>query len=1008
MPKRTKRTGLSKVRRATRAGDRRDVVLILPGIMGSELDDLQDDGFGRIWIDALGVLRGELAHLRLAPDGAADANPAVRIRATDVIDRYYDPLKRRLKKHFDARHFPFDWRHSLGELAGRLADYIARDVPADRPLSLVAHSMGGLVSRTLFAAHPQAAGRVNHLIMLGTPNFGSYSPAQVFSGDETLVRIVAGLDLVNSSAALTAVFASFPGLVAMLPNPRKVAGDEPDFLRPATWPAEILPAAALRRAEDQQRRLLGDIPARSRYTLIAGSGRETVAHAKMIAPGQFKFSDGDGDGTVPLQLCLLPNIGRLYFTGAKHGAMPADDDIVEAVFDILSGNDAKLPKTVPLQRSVRTLRPHTVPVIEIPDYIERARARTRHKSPAARRRAADRLIARLTPRQRREIDALTRQAAEDFVAAPAKKARPAAKKATATKAAAAALPPDEGQVRRLLIKTVLGSVTAARSSTLAIGVFPAVKPQGAVAALDELVGGYVTKLFQQGAIHGGAGEVMFLPTPGASVPAELALLVGLGEPRAFTASTLERVGENLARALCQLRVPEIATIAIGSGNMSLTSTLGALLRGFLIGLAAVDPDSVFRSITLCEIDKRRLAEIRRILHHSLEDWRAQGVELELKELPPLPQPPQARRPYSDLAYWIETVPEGLRVFLMGAAVNLEKSIATSTRRLAADVLELQSAMESDRTDAQKVAHQRRFGAQLAGLVPRELAVPMLDQNFEQARLDLAESAAMVPWELIRVRGQAAALRLPLVRRLGISADHRPAANYMLPDQRNGKIRIAIVADPTDDLPGAREEGELLAAELQKNPAYEVTRFIGSLECQERTVLDLICAGAVDVLHYAGHGCFNPDKPETSGLFINGEPDGILTAAEIRRAQRPPLLMFTNACQVGIVPPKLRKKPKKKRRPKSSHRRLRMTQPYGFAESLLNIGVRAYIGTFWSIPDPEAKTFALEFHRAIGAGATLGAALLRARSETEQAGPVGRWAWASYMLYGPAWFQLFHK
>jgi hypothetical protein len=171
-----------------------------------------------------------------------------------------------------------------------------------------------------------------------------------------------------------------------------VADNEPDFLSSSTWPPEVLSAAALQRAKAQQRRIHADIPARSRYTLIAGSGRETTAHAVKIAPGQFKFADGDGDGTVPLRLCLLPNVGQLYFTGAKHGNMPTDDDIVDAVFDILQGNDAKLPKTVPLQRSIRTLRPHTFPVVEIPDYNPRARARAQVE--AARRRGSQ---SRLTP-----------------------------------------------------------------------------------------------------------------------------------------------------------------------------------------------------------------------------------------------------------------------------------------------------------------------------------------------------------------------------------------------------------------------------------------------------------------------------------------------------------------------------------------------------------------------------------------------------------------------------------
>lgn len=985
----------------TRAARRveRPVVLVLPGIMGSDLDDTSG-GHGRIWIDPFGILLGQLGLLRLAPNGADDAEPSVHIEATGVVDLYYDEIKKKLKKKgFDARQYAFDWRRDIADLAARLADDITQQIPADRPLSVVAHSMGGLVSRTLFASHPQVAARVNRLIMLGTPNFGSFSPAQVFSGDDTMVRIVSGLDLVNSGEDLIATFASFPGLVAMLPDPAKVP--QPNFLALGTWPQNLFPPTALQRARALQLRRHEDLASRSRYTLIAGMGRDTVASATMVARGEFKFSDGDGDGTVPLDLCLLPNVGQTYFTDAKHGSMPTDNDVIRAVVDILTRGEAALPKSVPSRRSQRALRPHRSPDVDIPKYITAAQhrltCRKREPSPAARRQAAQRVIAKLTRRQRREIQGLALKATEAFVAPPTRVAKAAIAVEPAVHAA-------DRVPRRLLVKTALGTVTAAPSTAIVLGVFPAVQPQGSLAALDTVVHGYVTQLFQQGAIHGGAGEVMFLPTPGASMPAELAVLVGLGEARLFSPVTLERVGENLARALTQVRVPDISTVAIGSGSLPLSTTLVALLRGFLIGLSATDPDSVFRSITICETDPQRIVEIRHILNESLGYWRERGIELELKEIPDLPAPEQPARRYRDLAYWIETVPTGLRVFLMGSAVNIEERIETSTADLAVSVIKLQAAMENEMmSDVRKASQQRSYGERLARLVPKDLVAQMARRpRFDQATIELAESAAMVPWELLRVGRIPASLHLPVVRRLGISADHRPAADYMLSEKCEGSIRIAIVADPTGDLPGARKEGEHLVDQLRRSPAFEVASFIGPEQCRERTLFELIGAGAVDVLHYAGHGCFNPDRPETSGLLINGDADGILTAAEIRRCRRAPLLIFINACQVGIVPP--RAVAEGRARPKRD-RRLRARQPYGFAEALLQIGVRAYIGTFWSIPDDAAVTFARDFYRSVADGASLGEATLRARKKTLRSGSSGRWAWASYMLYGPAWLRL---
>ena len=72
----------------------------------------------------------------------------------------------------------------------------------DQPVNLVAHSMGGLVSRNFIRRHQkhwdamrgddQQGGR---LVMLGTPNFGSFNIPQVFTGVESLVVLLSRADL---------------------------------------------------------------------------------------------------------------------------------------------------------------------------------------------------------------------------------------------------------------------------------------------------------------------------------------------------------------------------------------------------------------------------------------------------------------------------------------------------------------------------------------------------------------------------------------------------------------------------------------------------------------------------------------------------------------------------------------------------------------------------------------------------------------------------------------------
>ncbi|MBI4515136.1 MAG: CHAT domain-containing protein [Deltaproteobacteria bacterium] len=963
-------------------------MLVLPGILGSELSDTQRSGYGLIWLDPLGLVAGQLAQLQLTADGRSDANPRVHISASGIFDSYYGDLIEALhERGFDARAHCFDWRRDIRESAAVLANTIEA-LPPERPVSLVAHSMGGLVSRRMFQAHPAAAARVSRLIMLGTPNFGSFKPVLVLTGEEGLFQWVARLDLANSAATLTAVFRSFPGLLQMLPNQAKAAID---FFAGNTWGNAAPAAAALVRARKFQEQLADDASTRARYTLIAGYGQDTVTEIRLRRPGRFEFRSSEaGDGTVPLDLCLLDGVERTYFTATEHGSLPSEPEVIEATCAALEGRAVALPPALPLSRARAVTRPYTAPALPaVPAFIAARRGRAAPPpapSPAAQIEAARRLRQELT----RATTAAQRAALQRATAAVL---QPFLRQAPARTPERAAPPPPAvaRRARRLLIKTACGSVTEAPSYALVLGVFPGVRPQSSLAALDAKVDGYVTQLFHQGAIHGGAGELLFLPVPGAAIPAELAVLAGLGEARYFNAAVLRQVGENLARALHQVHVTDFATVPIGAGtSLRLEHSLQFLLEGFLIGLDAVDTDGLFRAMTLCEANPRRYRELYRLVAEAVPYWAARGVEIEHKELPQLAPPPQQApgRGYNELSYWIEAAPGGLRYFLMGAAAIPTKQTAVNPQTLGREVQQLKDAMESRGPDAPKVAALQRFGKRLEAVFPRQLAKPLYDRDgFTQATLNLEPAAASVPWELLPAGQQPIALRMAVARRLAIAADHRPANTYLLPGSRPRRLRVAIVGNPTDNLPAAAREAQQLARLLRRDARFEVHTFIGRAECSEGRVSALMQAGAVDILHYAGHGEYDLERPERSGLVLPGEADGMLTAREVRGYERPPLLIFANACQVGIVG---------------------LRQSYGFAEALLQAGVRAYVGTFWSIPDLEAVSFALAFYQAVAAGTGLGDALLAARRATRRAGGKGAWAWASYMLYGPAWLQLAEK
>ena len=156
-------------------------MLILPGIMGSKLGKpgvLFDD---TIWIDPVDIIAGNLRQLSLV-GGRKDIEPL------GVLLLAYLKLKLRLKlAGFDATSTPSTGARASCNLGRELAKRIRQETGADagrEDLYLVAHSMGGLVSR---AACKQLKDKgeetkVRRLVMLGTPNFGSFAPVQALSG----------------------------------------------------------------------------------------------------------------------------------------------------------------------------------------------------------------------------------------------------------------------------------------------------------------------------------------------------------------------------------------------------------------------------------------------------------------------------------------------------------------------------------------------------------------------------------------------------------------------------------------------------------------------------------------------------------------------------------------------------------------------------------------------------------------------------------------------------------
>lgn len=321
-------------RAARRPGKHALRVVLVPGIMGSQLGMPRSAPLPHdiLWLDPLDIQLGRLAALRLP--GAAP------VTSFGVMLFSYLRLKLLLRtRGFAVECHDYDWRLPVRELGTALATRLRAARP--QRLALVAHSMGGLVSRAALA-EPQTD-HVERLVLLGTPNCGSFAAVQALRGTYAVVRKVARLASQSSAENLAAeIFNTFPSLYELLPWGRCAGGAA--LFDPGSWPAAgPQPHAALLRAAQQlQRQLLAPD---ARCSTVVGVGAETVTALRRRGDDFVYVLTRFGDGTVPVASAELPG-AKQHYARVAHSELTRDPRVAEAVVDLLAtGHTTRLPQT---------------------------------------------------------------------------------------------------------------------------------------------------------------------------------------------------------------------------------------------------------------------------------------------------------------------------------------------------------------------------------------------------------------------------------------------------------------------------------------------------------------------------------------------------------------------------------------------------------------------------------------------------------------------------------------
>src|SRR5574338_132294 len=231
---------VSRIAAPPPADNTRPVVIYLPGIMGSNLEVGRSDpdrpGSGdRVWLDLLDLAAGGLRKIAFSQENVAP---------DDVVALTYGQLANYLGKNHRVIRFAYDWRQSNLQQGLELAmvvDRVLKDHP-DQPVRILAHGSAGLVCRAMIHLRPDLweaiSNRNGRLVMLGTPNHGSYWMVESLLGKSDMVRMLARLDLAKGLQAVLDILADFPGALQLLPQPGFVDASESsawEWLKAETW-----------------------------------------------------------------------------------------------------------------------------------------------------------------------------------------------------------------------------------------------------------------------------------------------------------------------------------------------------------------------------------------------------------------------------------------------------------------------------------------------------------------------------------------------------------------------------------------------------------------------------------------------------------------------------------------------------------------------------------------------------------------------------------------------------
>ncbi|QDT37411.1 CHAT domain-containing protein [Stratiformator vulcanicus] len=973
---------------------RKRVVYVLPGILGSTLGVTSGGNRDTIWLDPHSIRNGDLTSL------------AMRGRSRGRVEVYgqFPGLYTRLRwtlwwKGNDVRDYAYDWRLSIDELGAELLE--AFDSEEADELYVVAHSMGGLVARSAYAqADAAMRRRIKRVIMLGTPNRGSFSVVQVLDGSNATVQFAGCLDEQNETEDLVSdIFRTLPSIYQMLPH--RDVFSAIDLFDTDAWGEANPMGTRLREATDVQESLA---PADDKFFLLAGVDQPTVVSASLNQEGRFDYQEHEtgGDGTVPLDFALYDGIDSNTRTfKATHNGLVTSNDVINSAAEIIEHGRTQRGLALQTRRGEEvTTRGLTFAALQAGTCYggRRGNAITDAEAVSFFRRG---LIS----------------VPGDRLPAPGRQGNSAENEFE-----------EYGRIRNLVVgrrsdfrlelELQHGDLFDVPVRAYVLGIFENVTPGGPARQVDELTGGAVTEFLERRLLNADMGRIFMMPVGRNPLLAEFVVFAGLGSYSQFrsdptsAASVQKFVARNIVRTLIQSGIDELAMLPVGaSSGADVRSTIDNLFQGFVEAVRNGTRQQKFRRVVMCESDDARYEEMREhVLRRSTTSNTLKDVEITIDEVEYGDR--NKSRSHRQLitgqeqpVYLTVRMPEGFDSSKGSSIVRVESSLLTSGGKAtvfnrAKDVNrreldDLFATLDELKENPGTKFDVEDFGRRLCELIfDREIREAMANEAILDKHLVVIHdsAASRIPYETMLSGDDFPVLGEGLTRRY--LAENLSVTKWLRKVGPSEEMKVLLIFDPTDDLPGAEKEGIWIYDVLRKLPGVKV-----EIRREEKATLSKVRedlnSGEFDVMHYAGHSFFDPNDRANSGLVL---ADGVLRGSDLLALERLPALVIFNSCESARI------RRRDAENGPSVQRQLR--ENVGVAEALFRGGIGQFIGTYWPVDDSAAEVFARTFYGSVlgrdEETASVGQAVAAARRAVHE---VHSYEWANYVHYGEPHFQL---